>query len=186
MSHPLEHQLQQFIDKSLDEDQERIISVHLLSCVYCTRRVRKLERMESLIRQSFTERAPERLRENVLKQLDINEAPSFAWKFLRNLAPLFGLIIIGIIVFAVFKYTGKLNEPGIQSSLQTGQSVYTKMNENLASSVGVFNTWMRTYVPFAFAGKSGGLTAFISLFFIAIAFLDRFVFAPMLRRGKRA
>jgi hypothetical protein len=186
MSHPPEHQLQQFIDKSLDEDQERIISVHLFSCAHCAQRVRRLQRMESLIRRSFTERAPAQLGENVLKQLGINEAPSFAWKFLNNLAPLFGLIIIGIIVFVVFKYTGTLNDAGIQSSLQTGQSVYAKMAENLASGVGVFNTWMRTYAPFAFAGKSGGLTAFISLFFLAIAFLDKFIFAPMLRRGKRA
>ncbi len=40
-------------------------------------------------------------------------------------------------------------------------------------------------MPFAFVGKSGGMTAFVSLFLLAIALLDRFIFAPMLRKGRR-
>jgi hypothetical protein len=186
MSHPSEYQLQQFIDKILDEEQGRSISLHLLSCVPCAQRVRRLERMETLVKRSLTERAPAGISENVLNRLGIHEAPSFAWTILKNLAPVFGLVIIGVVVFLVFKVTGRLEDPAIQSSLQAGQSVYAKIGQSLTSGIGAFNHWMKTYIPFAFAGNSGLLTAFITLFLLAIALLDRFIFAPMMRKGKRA
>jgi hypothetical protein len=186
MIHPEEHQLQDFVDKMLDENHERAVSQHLLLCNQCARKVRRLQIVDNVIRRSLLEKAPPEISGNVLNRLGIVEAPPFAWKILKNLAPVVGLIMVGMIVFVVFKVTGKFNEPGIQSSLQAGQSIYTKVGENLSSGFSVFNSWMRTYVRFAFAGKSGGLTAFIVLFLAAIAILDKFVFAPMLKRGKRA
>ncbi|MFI5252569.1 MAG: anti-sigma factor family protein [Bacteroidota bacterium] len=186
MNHLTDNQIQDYIEKSLGDGEMQEITMHLKSCLHCMQMMRKHERVEKVIRRSLMELAPDGLTDNVMKQLGLRESPSYAWNIFKNLAPVVALFSIGAIIVFVYKITGALSATEIQSTVQTGQSVYAKLGENINTGVTGFNNWVRTYLPFAFTGKSLGLTAFLCFFFIAIGLLDKYIFVPMLRRGKNS
>ena len=184
MIHITEQELQSYIDASIAEEEKQSVGLHLESCISCSRSLRKLRYMERMIRQSFEEKAPDRVIENVLNRLGIEEAPSFIWNIVNYVAPVVALLIIGTIVLLVFVVFGKVHEAGLQSSLQTGQSIYSIIRSSLQSSIGAFSESMKKLAPFAFEGKNIGITLFVCLFILALGLFDKFLLAPMMKRGR--
>lgn len=186
MNHLSEQQLVEYLDRTLGDADSRSVDLHLQSCIRCAQKMRKLELVDKLIRQSFVERAPSHLTGKVIEKLGIPEAPSLAWDLLKYLAPVVALLIVGAIVLAVFKYAGIFDQPGIQSSLQSGQSAYSLIRDGVHSGAGVFSGWMKSVAPFAFVGKGFGLTAFLCFFLVVLGVVDRFFIAPLVRKGRQA
>ena len=184
MKHLSDLELRALLD---DEASERHDAPHhLRDCPRCSNRLKEMASLDKLVRRSVREHAPINFTANVLQRLRIEEKPSRAWRALQYLAPVVALAIIAGIVFAVFHYTGAVQQPEVQSTIAYGSGAANKVMSSASSWVESGNTWAKSYLHFAFAGKALPFSAFLFFFFVAIAIIDRYFLAPMLRKGKEA
>ncbi len=182
MNHPTFIQLQEYLDTGQTGLSNSDISMHLRSCKECGERVASLREMDKAIRNAGRERVSAQFTQRVMKQLGIEYPASFAWYFFRNLAPLFALSVIVGIIFIVFQLSGTFQNPHVQQSVSSAQSLYGKTSGTLSEYLERFNEGVQKYFSFAFAKNTYGLTLFMVLFIGAVALLDRYLLIPMMKR----
>jgi len=180
--HLSEEELQRCVDTSIEPGRRNEIDLHIRNCPGCRSRFQAAQRLDMTLRQIPLDSLSVDFTERVVRRLGLKETPSFAWVFARNLAPVLGLtLVVGALVIAL-NYAGGFHSSGIQETVTTGQSIYHSMAEKTSGGISAFNSLLTQYLPFAFARDAYSLTTFLIAFFGAIALLDKFIFAPMLRR----
>ena len=177
MNHLTEHELQECLDHAGEAEAQ-----HLRGCAACRERLSAFQRVEDVLRRVPAERAPGNFTNVVLKRLRISESTSFSWSFFKNLAPGIALVLVfGVIVIAL-QMSGALSGTQVGESAQLTKNIYGNVSGGVATGVTAFNSWVRTYLSFAFANSSYGITMFLIIFFSAIALIDKFILMPHLRR----
>jgi hypothetical protein len=117
-----------------------------------------------------------------MEQLGIGEASPIAWSVMKNIAPIVALVLVTGIVYVVLKLTGSFEATGVGQSITATQSVYNSVSNRISTSISTFNSWMKTLLPFLYAKSSYGMTVLLLVLFGVVAIVDRYIFAPMLRR----
>ena len=181
--HLTESDLRTFLDIEVASPERNARAQHLKTCAQCRQHLSSMRALDRVIRKSMHEKAPVVLTANILRELRIEEAPGMAWKMLQYMAPVFALLLIGGIVFTVFRLTGTIHQTDIQSSFSIGRNAAGRFGSAVTAGSTSLNTWAKSYLHFAFAGKALTLTIFLLCFFGAVAIMDKFLFVPMLRRG---
>jgi predicted anti-sigma-YlaC factor YlaD len=174
MNHPTTQQLQEYADGVRPEQLE----LHLHACPSCRGRVEFIGNLERSLRSLPRESVPPEFTQRVMKQIGIRESATFGWSVVRNLAPFVALTIVLGILVAVMKLSGS---PVPESVGQT-QSIASTAAAKMSSALGTATQWAKTFLPFAFAEQSSGITVFALLFLGVVGMLDRFVIAPIFRK----
>jgi hypothetical protein len=117
-----------------------------------------------------------------MRRLGLKSAPSIAWVMFRNLAPALALLAVSVIAVLAMKYFGTFEGSDLQQSTSSIQRVSGTVSSELAKGIDAFDAWLGTYLSFAFAKTSYGLTAFLVFFFGVVALVDKFVLMPMMRK----
>lgn len=158
------------------------IANHVRACPECRSRFDEFNLVDAAMKDMPPEETSPKFTESVMRRLGVGSAPSFAWMLLRNLAPILALAVVSGIAIAALNYFGAFQGSQLGQSTSALQSAYGKLGHQIGEGVGTFNFWLGKYFSFAFAKSSYGLTAFIFCFFGIIALLDKFVFAPMVKK----
>ena len=182
MNHLTIIQIQELLFGSADDSTLTAIENHLNICSDCVEKVSAYRKVETALRGMPAERTSSGFTRRVMQELRIEEAPSFVWKFLKNLAPVVGLFLVTGIAMGALYFSGALKTPEVQNSLALSQSAYDTVSGGLKESVWTFNGWMQKLFPFAFAKNGYGLTMFLLFFFAALALLDKYLLMPLMRR----
>ena len=182
MNHLTFQQLQDYADKLPTITDSREIELHLRMCNECSDRLNAFQNFDSVLRRVPLERVSGEFTHNVMKKLRLNKPPSYAWKIFESLAPILALILIAVIVYALFQYTGTYDKSEMKQSLQLTQSVYNKLGGSVTEGLNLLNGWMGKYLSFAFAKNSYGLTTFLLVFFGAVALLDKYLLRPLFKK----
>lgn len=158
------------------------IELHLRSCPECRQTLNGYKKVERTLHNIPMEKPAPDFTTAVMRQIGLNEASPFAWSLLKNIAPVLALaLVVGITVTAL-KLTGMFEGSEIAGPGSATQSVYNDIGHGVKGGMTALNNWVSTYMSFAFAKTSYGLTAFIVVFFIFIALLDKYLIMPMMRK----
>ena len=180
MNHLTQNELQEIADGGRASEENAAAELHLRLCQECTKRLAVLRLIERAIRSLPLEKAPPGLSRNVLKSLGIGEASSWLYTLVRNLAPLAALTCVLVVVSLV------LGRPAVQAgggvSGESAGWLIELAGRYAFLGMQALNNWAGTYLSFALARQSIGLTGFLLVFLAAIALLDRYVFMPRLRK----
>jgi len=182
MNHLTSTQLQEYADGSANAQIRDDIEIHLQTCAECTAKYKAIRQIDSALRKLPLDDASPDFTQTVMARLKIKESPSIIWSIFKNLAPLFGLIIVVGIIYAALKISGVYDNSGLGESVQATQSVYNQVGNSVSSGISTFNGWLENLFPFLYTKSSYGLTAFLVVLFIIVALLDKFVFMPMMKR----
>jgi len=182
MQHLTDREIQELADKKVMNNSFSQASRHLMECSVCAERVRAISELSRSIRRIELERPSKDFTSHVIRKIGIKEAPSLVWKVFTNLAPLFMLTIVLVAIVGALQISGATDNQEIASAVESVRTSYLAVTKQLTSvSTGV-NDWMKKYLPFAFAGNSTSLIIFLVCFFSAIAFLDKHLFAHLMKR----
>ncbi len=180
MNHLSNEHLQRYADGICNGEDIPMIETHLQLCTECGRKLKLLRRTDEVLRSLPLEQPSADFTQSVMKALRIQEAPSLLWIFLKNFAPVVALTVVIGATFMILSYTGVFQ--GSQNSITNAEGLYRQAEKSLSGGIQTFNSWLGTYVSFAFAKNSIGLTGFLLVFFAGIALFDKFVLMPMLRK----
>jgi hypothetical protein len=184
MNHLTLTQFYDYLDKVLDKQLHDEMQSHLDSCNQCSARLKELKKVEVSLRMLPVEQTSSGFTPQVMKQIRVEE-PSIAWQFLKNLAPFVALVLVVGIVYAVLSFTDSFQNSEAQSSVTSTQSLLKDIMSRLASGMRELNTVMGKLFPFSYDQNGYGLTLFLLLFFGAVALIDKYFLAPMMRRKFR-
>ena len=181
MNHLTSEQIQEHIDGSTSSDPE----LHLRTCAACQSRVHSYRSIDRSLRSLPLEETSPKFTDRVLRELGLRSAPSFTWLFFRNLAPFLALTFVAGVLIVALKFTGKFDTTELGQTSAATQEVYKQLGGGVSAGLHAFNTWVGSYLSFAFAKNTYGLTAFIFIFLGAIALLDKFLIMPMMKKRYR-
>ena len=182
MEHITEQILQEFIEKRLSSQETRIVSSHLSGCSSCNEQMKSYSLLHRTIKQIPLEKVSSDFTTQLLKKLNIKEAPSFLWNLLTNIAPLLLITVVLVILVGALQVSGALNTPEVSNSIQLTQKAYSVVSDGLTSGSQTVNSWLNTLFPFKFASEGLTFTIFLICFLSAIALLDKFLFIKLLRK----
>ncbi len=184
MKHLTDIELQELADIKVRNHSPNQANLHLLECSHCAERLQAITQLSRSLKNIGLEHTSKDFTSRVIHKIGIKEAPSFAWKVLTNLAPLFMLTIVLIVIVSALQVTGATNNQEINSAIESARTTYSAMTRQISSASTVMNSWIQKLLPFAFAKNSTTLTIFLLCFFIAIALLDKHFFARLLKRSQ--
>ncbi|MBI5020288.1 MAG: zf-HC2 domain-containing protein [Ignavibacteriales bacterium] len=182
MNHIISEIIQEYLDGVLNTEMKDNIKMHLDECSICRDNLNSFQVVDSALHQMRVENTKPQFTHDVIKRLGIKESPSIIWSIFKNLAPLFGLIIIVGIIYGVLKFTDKLDGSGVGDSITATQSVFNTASSGVSNGISTFTQWMKNIFPFLYTKSSYSLAAFLIVFFIIVALLDKFIFMPIARR----
>lgn len=182
MNHITSELIQEYSDGVLNTEMQNIIKMHLAGCKLCRDNLNSFQVVDSALQKMLLENTNPHFTHRVMERLGIKESPSIIWSIFKNLAPLFGLIIIVSIIYGVLKFTDKLDGSGVGESITATQSVFNTASSGVSNGISTFNLWMKNIFPFLYTKSSYSLAAFLIVFFIIVALLDKFIFMPIVRR----
>lgn len=178
MNHLSQEELHGHADGLLSPERELNAASHVRSCDECRARFGAIRALERALRSLPLESAAPDVARIVLARLGVREAPSWIFTLLKNVAPLFALTAVLVVVYIVLgKPAGAADARGAGES---ARGLFQMADGYTAAGVQALNAWMGTY--FSFATNSVGLMGFLVFFFGGIALLDRFVVMPRFRK----
>lgn len=182
MKHFTSDRIQDYIDGIVDENFRIEIESHLPTCIECTEKYKVIKKLEETLRKLPLEQVDTNFTHKVMTKLGIQESPSIVWSVLKNIAPIFALILIVSIIYGMFKISGVLEGSGIGESIISTQSAYETLTRGFSDGVSTFNLWIKNLFPFFYAKNNLGLTIFLVVLFIIVALLDKFILMPLVKR----
>jgi hypothetical protein len=182
MNHLTSEMLHEYLD-NLNEGKTRVqIELHIETCEICSGKLKLLRTIDSALNRMKRESVDAGFTQRIMNQLEIKESSTIVWSIFKNLAPLLGLVVIISIIYGVLKYTGKLEGSGVGDTISATQSVYDSASGEISKGISSFTGWMKNLFPFLYTKGSYSLAAFLIVFFIIVALLDKFIFMPIVRR----
>jgi hypothetical protein len=182
MNHLTSEMLQDYLDKLDDKETRFQIELHFSACEICSGKLKLLRKVDSALKNMKRENVDVNFTPRIMKQLGIKESSTIVWSIFKSLAPLLGLVLIISTLYGVLKYTGKLEGSGVGDSINATQSIYDSASGEISKSISSFTGWMKNLFPFLYTKGSYSLAAFLVVFFIIVALLDKFIFMPIARR----
>lgn len=180
MNHLTQHELFEYADALLPDERMAAAETHLRTCGPCSRRLASFRRVERSLRSLPLEKASADLSRNVLRSLGLQDAPSWIYSLLKSLAPLAALSAVLVVVTLVLgrgPIAGDATGAG-----ESARGLFQLADQYGGTWIRELNAWAGSYLSFAVAKNSLGLTGFLLLFLGGIALLDRFVVMPRFRK----
>lgn len=139
-----------------------------------------MRQLEQALRLLPMDRPSAKFTDGVMKRLHIVEPISLGWTLLKNLAPIFALSAIIVVMFLAMRSSGALVITQHGELVRSAQEWNTEIGRQLSVGIGFYRAWVDKYL--SFVGNSVGLAVAVALFFGAVALLDKFVIMPLMRR----
>ena len=178
MKHP---SMQQLLDYA-DGYREDTIELHLRTCADCQATLHSIKTVDRAVHQLPLEEPSAAFTERLLRQLGIRKSVSLGWIIARNLAPLFALSFIVVVLFVVFNAVGAFGGSNAGEPVTMTETAVTSISNSISAGVSSFGLWLENLVPFAFSKQSYGFTALVVVVLGIVAMLDKFVLNPMWRK----
>ena len=176
MNHLTQQQFLEAVEGPLSNELE----FHLRSCHQCEQTMNTYKQAERALHNVPLEKVPENFTTTLMRQIGLKESSSFAWSLSKNIAPIFALFLVVGIALAAVKFSDLFGGPEVAG--QASQSVYHNIGQEVKGGMTALNGWISTYMSFAFAKDTIGLSVFVLIFFGVIALFDRYLLMPMMRR----
>jgi anti-sigma factor RsiW len=181
MNHLSKDDLQNFVDNACDENSRYRIASHLQICDECKSRIEGMVKLGNIIRSIPLDRTSDSFTARVMRKIPSTKAASFIWLFFKNLAPVFGLIVVVGIVYIALTISGIIG--GLPTEQTNGMLsvVYEQVNSQVSTATSAFIDWLKRAFPFLYT--KGGLSVIAMLIILAVAaILDKYLFIPFFRR----
>jgi hypothetical protein len=182
MKHPTSFELQEYLDGLIDDKKRSEIEIHVGFCNDCDAALKSLRNLGAAISNIPQEKTSHNFTDGVMRQLGVKPSQSFAWKILRNLAPLFALLVLVGIIYWAMNVAGTLDSSGLGVSLKETQKVYSALDNGLTIATAKLNGSFKSIFAFLYVKGISGLTTFLVLFLCAVGILDKYVFMPLIRK----
>ena len=182
MNHLTFTQLQEYADGLANAQIRGEIDIHLQTCTECTAKFKAFRQIDFALRKLPLDDASPDFIQRVMARLKTKESPPIIWSIFKNLAPLFGLVIVVGIIYGALKISGVYDSSGLGESVQATQTVYDQVGNSVSNGISTFNGWLKNLFPFLYTKSSYGLTAFLVVLFIIVAILDKYIFMPMVKK----
>lgn|GEM_PF-2011581 len=182
MEHPTEITLQEYSDRMLDRATEAALDDHVRLCEECALKLRAFRLLDEKLREIPPDRAEKDFTRRVMASLHIDPAPAVYWSIAKYLAPVFSLILVLSIVFAVFYFSGAIQGPENRQSNGRIWAVGEYAGNMATGGIKALNAWGGKYFSFAFAKENFNLTIFLLIVFAGVAVLDKYFLVPMMRK----
>jgi hypothetical protein len=181
MNHLSNSELQEFVDSKCDEKSRSRISSHLQECSECRSRVVGLEKLSHIISQIPREKVSAKFTERVMGRITTAKSSSFLWFLFKNIAPVFGLIIVIGMVYLGLILGGIIGGSGVEQSGGTVSAVFDKVGGDISDATSAFADWFKRVFPFFYTDAGRGLAVVLLILALA-AILDKYLLVPLFRR----
>jgi hypothetical protein len=182
MIHPTPYELLEYLDNLLDNDKRHHIDEHIRYCNECETYLLSLKNIDTLITNIPLEKSSSNFTDLVMKRIPIKTTPSLLWTILKNLAPIFSIILVVGVMYGLIKTSGTLENSTIGNSLKITQQVYGNVESGIATATTKFNMGIKSVLSFLHIKGISGITLFVAVFLLVISILDKYIFMPMLRK----
>lgn len=168
-------ELQEFMDGRFGAGREKELRHHLEGCAQCRRAYQAMARLDTVIKQIPLEAARVDLTENVMARLGIVTKSPLLFRFLENIAYVFGLVLVLAMMLTAFVLTGVVDPGQVEERGSAAGAVMSQTLERVVESLEGVGGWMLRYIPFTTAQGSSGIIIAIALVIAVLAAADRFL-----------
>ncbi len=158
------------------------IELHLRTCADCQATLRSIKAVDRAVHQLSLEEPSTAFTERVLRQLGIRKSVSLGWIIARNLAPLFALSFIVVVLFVVFNAVGAFGGSNVGEPVTVTETFVTSISNSISAGVSSFGLQLEKLFPLAFAKQNYGFTILVIVVLCVVAMLDKFVLNPLWRK----
>jgi hypothetical protein len=182
MTHPTTYELQEYFDNLFDNDKRLHIDEHIRYCNECETYLLSLKNIDTLITNIPLEKSSYNLTDLVMKHIPVKTTPSLLWTILKNLAPIFSILLVVSVMYGLIKVSGNLENSTTGNSLKIPQQVYSNVESGIATATTKFNQGIKSAFSFLHIKGIPGITLFVAIFLLVISILDKYVFMPMIKK----
>lgn len=168
-------ELQEFVDGRFSVEQEVEFHRHLDGCAGCRRAYQTLTKLDTVIKQLPVEHAHADLTGKVMARLNVVKKSPLLFRFLENIAYVFGLALVLAIMLTAFVLTGVVDFGEVEEQTGMAGEVMSRSLDLVVGSLAGVGEWMARYVPFATGQGSSGIIVAMVLVIGILAAADRFL-----------
>jgi anti-sigma factor RsiW len=182
MNHCSPESLYEYADGIADAVVRNEVESHCRSCRQCEEALRTIGVWEKILRQMPPEQVSPGFTGRLMQQIGTGETHSFAWAFVRNLAPALAfLCVMGLIVFFL-KISGTFDTTGLGETTAATQSIARNIGSSLSGGLSIYRKWIHTIFPFIFEKEGIGVVLLLAIVLGMTGLLDKYLVAPLMRR----
>jgi hypothetical protein len=182
MEHPTEIMLQEYSGRMLDRAIQNALDDHVRLCEECALKLRALRLLDEKLREIPPDSAEKDFTRRVMASLRIDPAPAVYWSIAKYLAPVLSLILVLVVVYAVFYFSGAIQGPENRQSAGRVSAMGEYAGTMATDGIKALNAWGGKYFSFVIAKGSIDLTIFLLIVFAGVAALDKYILVPMMRK----
>jgi anti-sigma factor RsiW len=164
--HIREDELQGFVDGRIGAERTLAVGTHVKECMECQRSLEMIRRVDGALHGMAYERTSASFTVSVMDRLGLSSSAKRRTSFFAYAASLLASLIVLGVLLSVFIWTGVIDTTQIAGAQSLGFEVVAKGGEAVSEAVGWFDSWIRTYLSFAF-GK-GSLQVSVSVVIVAV------------------